>query len=144
MGILKHIRTELAFALMHLPMRGQWRPFWARIGGVKFSGKRQFIGRSVCFDATVPGNIHIGDHVHITEGCTILAHYLDVEQQGIHWNNGDVFIGDYSFIGAHSIICKPCRIGKNVIVGAGSVVTKDIPDNEIWAGNPARFIKRRD
>lgn len=45
------------------------------------------------------------------------------------------------FIGANSIILKGCTIGENSIVGAGSVVSKDIPDNEIWAGNPARFIK---
>lgn len=41
------------------------------------------------------------------------------------------------------VICNAVRIGENAIVGAGSVVTKDIPDNEIWAGNPARFIRKR-
>lgn len=33
-------------------------------------------------------------------------------------------------------------IGRNSVVGAGSIVTKDIPDNEVWAGNPARFIRK--
>ena len=46
-----------------------------------------------------------------------------------------------AFIGSHSTILKGVRVGVNSIVGAGSVVTKDIPDNEIWAGNPAVFIK---
>ena len=55
-----------------------------------------------------------------------------------------MYIGDYSFIGTGTIISKDVRIGRNVIVGAGSVVTKDIPDNEIWAGNPARLIKKRE
>ncbi|MEQ3118726.1 acyltransferase [Parabacteroides distasonis] len=41
------------------------------------------------------------------------------------------------------MICKSVTIGKNAIVGASSVVTKDIPDNEVWAGNPVRFIKKR-
>ncbi|MDD2995041.1 MAG: DapH/DapD/GlmU-related protein [Paludibacter sp.] len=45
------------------------------------------------------------------------------------------------FIGANSIIQKGCIIGENSIVGAGSVVTKVIPDNEVWAGNPAQFIR---
>lgn len=54
----------------------------------------------------------------------------------------EVFIGDNSFIGAHSIILKGVKIGKRCIIGAGSVVAKNIPDGEIWAGNPAKFIKR--
>lgn len=54
-----------------------------------------------------------------------------------------MYIGDHTFIGTGTIISKDVKIGSNVIVGAGSVVTKDIPDNEIWAGNPARFIKKR-
>ena len=45
------------------------------------------------------------------------------------------------FIGAHSIILKGVEIGEASIIGAGSVVTKDVPKNEIWAGNPAKFIK---
>ena len=38
---------------------------------------------------------------------------------------------------------KPVTIGENAVVGAGSVVTKDIPDGEIWAGTPAKFIKKK-
>ena len=49
-----------------------------------------------------------------------------------------------AFIGAHSIVLKGVTIGKHSVIGAGSVVTKNIPDNEVWAGNPARFIRRLD
>ena len=52
-----------------------------------------------------------------------------------------VFIEDNVFIGAHSTILKGVTIGRNSIVGAGSVVTKNIPADQIWAGNPARFLK---
>lgn len=52
-----------------------------------------------------------------------------------------VTIKDNAFIGAHSIILKGVTIGKNSIIGAGSIVTKSVPDNQIWAGNPAKFIR---
>ncbi len=52
-----------------------------------------------------------------------------------------VVIEDNVFIGAHTTILKGVTIGENSIVGACSVVTKNIPANEIWAGNPAQFIK---
>jgi acetyltransferase-like isoleucine patch superfamily enzyme len=55
-----------------------------------------------------------------------------------------VIINDYVFIGAHSTILKGVEIGKYSIIGAGSVVTKNIPANEIWAGNPAKFIRKND
>lgn len=58
-----------------------------------------------------------------------------------HRKQKEVLIKENVFIGAHSIILKGVTIGKNSIVGAGSVVTKSIPDNQIWAGNPAKFIK---
>ena len=52
-----------------------------------------------------------------------------------------VIIEDNVFIGARSIILKGVTIGRNSIVGAGSVVTKSIPSNQIWGGNPAKFIR---
>lgn len=52
-----------------------------------------------------------------------------------------VLIKEGAFIGAGSIILKGVVVGSKSIVGAGSVVTKDIPDGEIWAGNPAKFIR---
>ena len=59
-----------------------------------------------------------------------------------HKKVAPVIIKDNAFIGAGSIILKGTIIGMNSIVAAGSVVTKSIPDNEIWGGNPAKFIKK--
>lgn len=44
------------------------------------------------------------------------------------------------FIGAGSIVMPGCTIGDNVIIGAGSIVTKDIPENGVYVGNPAKYI----
>jgi acetyltransferase-like isoleucine patch superfamily enzyme len=59
-----------------------------------------------------------------------------------HKNTAPVKIENDAFIGAHSIILKGVTIGEGAIIGAGSVVTKSVPQNEIWAGNPAKFIRK--
>ncbi|MEN0054757.1 MAG: acyltransferase [Mucilaginibacter sp.] len=75
-------------------------------------------------------------------------HPLDYEARRVHdiskINNSPIVIGDDAFIGANSIILKGVTIGERSIVGAGSVVTKSIPANQIWAGNPAKFIRMID
>ena len=59
----------------------------------------------------------------------------DVKSAPIHIKEG-------AFIGACSIILKGVTIGERSVIGAGSVVTKDVPADEIWAGNPAHFVKK--
>ncbi len=59
-------------------------------------------------------------------------------------NSRPVHIESNVFIGGHTTILKGTRIGANSIVGACSVVTRDIPPNEIWGGNPAKLIKKID
>ena len=54
---------------------------------------------------------------------------------------GKVTLSDNVFIGAHTTILKGVTIGENSIIGTCSLIAKDVPENEIWAGNPAQFIK---
>lgn len=56
---------------------------------------------------------------------------------------GNVIIGNNCFVGANAVIKQGIKIGNNVTIGAGSVVINDIPDNEIWAGNPAKLISKK-
>lgn len=70
----------------------------------------------------------------------ILRSNKQEDKKNAKW--GKVTISDNVFIGAHTTILKGVTIGKNTIVGACSVVAKDIPANEIWAGNPAKFIQK--
>ena len=60
------------------------------------------------------------------------------------FNTRPIIIDDNVFIGGFSIILKGSNIGKNSIIGAGSVVSGIIPPDEIWGGNPAKFIKKQD
>lgn len=91
--------------------------------------------------------IEIGEYVFIGGGTKIYDndfHQLRHEDRMIV--NSDIpsakiIIKDRVFIGGHSIILKGVVIGENAVIGAGSLVTKSIPENEIWAGVPAKFIK---
>lgn len=95
-------------------------------------------------------SIIIGNYVNIGAGCII----VDSNFHSLNWRdrldgtdiskkkNAPVVIKDLAFIGTHSIILKGVTIGEKSIIGAGSVVTHNIPDGEIWAGNPAKFIKK--
>ncbi len=56
---------------------------------------------------------------------------------------GTIVIKDFSAIGAGATIVTGVTIGSNALVGAGSVVTKDVPDREVWCGNPAKFLRKR-
>lgn len=83
--------------------------------------------------------ISIGNNVTISSA-RILAHDASTKRYLGYSKVGRVTIEDDTFIGAGAIILPGIHIGKNVIVGAGAVVTKDIPDNCVVAGNPAGVI----
>lgn len=126
-----------------LPLNGFQRAKLIRRGGVNVKNGC-WIGRNVHFDTVHPELITVESGAIITQGTIILTHYIDPIRRGIHFRNGTVHIGKSAFIGCNTVICNSVTIGDNSIVGAGSIVTKDIPENEIWAGNPARKIKDRE
>ena len=88
------------------------------------------------------------NNVIITSGVTFVTH--DIFDMGINYMNKDkqvptlykpIEIMDNVFIGCNSIILGGVKIGNNVVIAAGSVVTKDVPDNSVVAGNPAKVIE---
>lgn len=95
-------------------------------------------------------SIHIGNNVKIGADVLIMdsdLHSLNyMERRGPNdkqnAKKAPVFIGDDVLIGARAIVLKGCHIGNRCIVGAGSLVTKDVPDDTIVGGNPARIIGR--
>ena len=95
-------------------------------------------------------SIYIGNNVKIGALSIITdtdAHSLDYtlrrnpSTDSKNAKSSPILIEDDVFIGACCIICKGVTIGSRSIIGAGSVVTKSVPADEIWAGNPARFIR---
>lgn len=95
--------------------------------------------------------VKIDEYVNIGAGCVIMdtdAHSLNLEERRNERSiegqaiSKPIHIKSGAFVGTRSIILKGVTIGEGSIVGAGSVVSKSIPDGEIWAGNPAKFIKK--
>lgn len=88
------------------------------------------------------GKIIIGDKVMFGPGCTIatVGHPIEPTMREYMYT-APVNIRDNCWIGANATICPGVTIGENSVIGAGSVVTQDIPANVIAAGNPCRVIR---
>lgn len=116
-------------------------------------GAEMTIGNNVGISSTVlwcDNKITIGDNVRIGARTIITdsdAHSLDpvlrqnYEIDAKNAKTAPVIIGKSVFIGTSCIICKGVSIGENSVIGAGSVVTKDVPANVIAAGNPCKVIR---
>jgi len=100
-------------------------------------GEKTAIALMVMMDTMFPERIHVGDNSIIGYNTTILAHEYLLDEYRL----GDVYIGSNVMIGANSLILPGVTIGDYSIIGAGSVVTKDVPPHAFMAGNPAKFIR---
>ncbi len=89
------------------------------------------------------GGIRIGNFVSISSDSRILTADHDPDSPEFSGRHGQVVIGDHCFVGTGALILKGVNLGTGAIIGAGSVVTHNVPAGEIWAGNPARKIRDR-
>jgi acetyltransferase-like isoleucine patch superfamily enzyme len=108
-------------------------------------GERVFIGHSCEFNITL--RMTIGNNCLISSNTTFvdagreLSRDININDQPcIH---GEIHVGEDVWIGSHSVILKGVTIGKGSVIGACSLVNKSIPEYQIWAGCPARFIRNR-
>lgn len=109
-------------------------------------GANSFINRKCFFDDSGMGSsITIGDNVWLAPYVKVLC--ISHEYTNSKIRAGErivkpVVIRDGSWIGVNTTILPGVTVGEGCVIAAGSVVTKDIPSNELWGGVPARFIKK--
>ena len=123
------------------------RPFLLRRLGCKV-GKGVFIGDHVVVDENHADHIILEDHVHIASGTRLLCHQRDLsnycvgdDYAKLGYKLGIIHMKKGSLVGMESFIMPGVTIGEGAIVGAGSLVTKDIPAWTVAAGRPAKVVK---
>lgn len=137
------LKKAVKFLTLHISMfflvPPSLRPKLLALCGVKFTDpKSVFIGTDVLFDNLKNTKTTIGKNVTITTGVKIINHFPVLTTGGVfEYNMGDIVIEDNVFIGMNALIIKPITIAKGAVVGAGAVVTKDVPEGAIVGGNPA-------
>ncbi|MFV0217919.1 N-acetyltransferase [Empedobacter falsenii] len=104
-------------------------------------------------DVTIGDNVTIKPGVQIWDGITLednvfvgpnvtFTNDLFPRSKNSNFELKKTVIKKSASIGANATILAGISIGANTLIGAGSVVTKDVPDNEIWVGNPAKFLRK--
>jgi len=136
MGHKKTFRTRLLLATF---LRS-FRVFLLKIKKYDVSYSTIVEG-SVVLDKLFPQGIHIGENTLVAGGVKILSHDHCKRVGNNQPFLTHTYIGRNCFIAVDAIILPGVKIGDEVIVGAGSVVTKDVPSNTVVAGNPAKIIR---
>lgn len=140
-GILKRVFSNI-YRMLYCKL---YPVKYARSLGVKVGENVRIYGANHHMFSTEPWLISIGNNVHITADVVFLTHdggtlIIDRADLPYYVLTGDIEIGDNTYIGTRTIILPGVKIGSRCVIGAGSVVTKDIPDNSVAAGVPAKVI----
>ena len=137
-------RKELLLKLIGKTKEKFWieQPFWCDYGYNIELGENFYSNHNLTIlDA---GKVKFGDNVFLGPNCSFYTvnHPIDVETRNKRLEYArPIEIGDNVWIGGDVIILPGVKIGNNTVIGAGSVVTKDVPANVIAVGNPCKVIK---
>ena len=128
-------KTKSRFSIM--------APFWCDYGYNIEIGENFFANHNtVVLDC---GKVTFGDNVFVGPNCGFYTagHPINPDQRNTGLEYAlPIHVGDNVWIGAGAQICPGVTIGSNVVIGCGSIVIRDIPDNSVAAGNPCRVIRR--
>lgn len=150
----------LAFCVWTPKPANAWRLFWLRVFGAKIDGtpfvhQRARIeipwnltlhDRACLGDRTNAyslGEIEIGARATVAQEVYLSTGSHDFTSAAIPLIVGKITVGEDAFVGARAFIMPGVRIGARAVIGACSVVTKDVPDDAVAAGNPCRVLRSR-
>lgn len=128
-GLMATCRTRLRDVVLLVQ-----RLYYVRVWGMNIHPKT-LISRQAILDKTYPEGIHVDEGTAISFDAVVLTH------DHIAGKHVDTRIGKYCQIGARSIIMPGVTVGDHSVVAAGAIVTRDVPEKSIVAGNPARLIR---
>lgn len=136
---------KVKFYLMEKASKGiqKIRFFKLRLLGYENIDPSAIIESKLSLDLVFPQGIHIGKNTLVASRTIILCHEhikREVKDPRNPWVT-HTYIGKNCFIGVGATILPGVKIGDEVVIGASSVVTKDIPSNSVAVGNPARIVK---
>jgi len=102
------------------------------------------VGTVIMANVTINADVTVGTHCILNTNCSIdhdcvLENFVHVSPNATLC--GNVYVGEGTHVGAGAVIIQGKRIGKNVTIGAGAVVIRDVPDNAVVVGNPAKQIR---
>jgi putative colanic acid biosynthesis acetyltransferase WcaF len=138
----------------------EWRLFWLRVFDAKIDGKpfvHQRARIAVPWNLTLHdraclgdranayslGEIEIGARATVAQEAYLSSASHDFADPALPLTTAKITIGEDAFVGARVFVLPGVRIGARAVIGAGSVVTKDVPDGVVAAGNPCRVLKPR-
>ena len=142
----KNSQKEITKILLKILVKGSRKQKWLQFCGTKIGDGTKVTCNLDAFPE--PYMVELGQKVYVSEGVSFMTHdgalswmsralgYTDKRTDKI----GKIVVKDNCFIGARAIIMQNVTIGSNCIIGMGAIVTKDVPDNSVVAGIPAKVV----
>ncbi|BDC98616.1 WcaF family extracellular polysaccharide biosynthesis acetyltransferase [Persicobacter psychrovividus] len=104
-------------------------------------GPHSWIGEKVWIDNLVA--VKVGANCCLSQGAMLLTGSHDYKKATFDLMVGEIVLEDGAWVGAQAVVCPKVRVGSHAVVAVGSVATGDVPEYEIWQGNPAVFKRER-
>ncbi|MFT4734153.1 MAG: putative colanic acid biosynthesis acetyltransferase WcaF [Algoriphagus sp.] len=134
--VLRFFGAKLGKGVILKPKINIKYPWFLEIGAFSWIGEKVWIDNL--------GLVKVGANACISQGVLLLSGNHDYKATDFKLRIENIDIEDGVWIGAQSIVTQGVKCGSHSVLGAGSLLSQSLPENEIWAGNPAKFLRMRE